>query len=1131
MRHPFSYNRVPMPHARAISHPADARDPGVERHLFGWLAYVAFVVYGSLVPLDFQPLPLDQAWATFKQIPMLQLGIERRADWVSNGVLYVPVGFLTVALFAERRTLLTRLPIVVGATLFCFALAVAVEFAQLYFPPRTVSLNDVVAECIGSVLGIVLAVYWSEWFREMLATLAGKLGQLGSRVLQAYAIGYVAFSFFPFDFLLSTAELAAKVDSDAWGWFLSAQSTDRSTVVVAAKLFAEALAVVPLGMILARWNVARRLPATRHAVLYGALLGLLIEVGQFVVFSAVSQGASLLTRAIGMYGGARLWADRKQLAELHAHAHNKVLTISLGSLYLLALAAVNGWFDHRWHGMAFAARTMAETRLLPFYYHYYTSEQVALLSLASVALMYSPLGVLAWLRRWSPALAFWSAALTASAVETSKLFIADLHPDPSNVLIGATTAWAVSKLLRRLHEASLLPVEAAPAGIAETGPKSSAPSPAINSGRRPLAVWPALAATLALTGWIVVDFPFRPLLLGVLLPAYAALLWVQPQLLWAAIPAAIPLFDLAPWSGRFYLDEFDFLIMFSLIIAFARVEPARGGSRRDLIGPAVGCLVGATLVLGTLRGMWPLALPDANSFNNYASPYNALRIARGALWALLLVILMHRFSARGQDIRGWFARGMVIGLAGTVAVVVWERAAFPGLLNFADVYRVTGPFSQMHTGGADIETYLTAALPFAVVLTVQARSLAGRLAGGLLLLGASYAIAVTFSRAGYAGFAVALVIACLTAALARLGENDGRFGGRFSTRFGRRSESAAPGATAAEAAHTEGTASYPWAAPLLLLVLAVAVALPIYRGSFAQDRIARIAPDLAMRQAHWADALAMRDSGLLTELFGMGIGRFPDTHYWRSNEAKAGRYRLEAENGNTFLRLGSGQALYVEQFVAVEPGRPYVLQMDIRSAQAEGGVAASLCEKLLLTSGRCVAATAAIDHGSAAWQRQQLQLDSGDVGSGSWLTRRPVKLSLYNTGATSVDIDNVQLLAADGEQLSGNGDFTRGLDRWFFAVDQDMPWHIWSMPVAIVFDLGWLGLAAFAALLGLGLTRTTRQAFKGDPLAGATLGSLLGVLVITTVDTIIDAPRFLLLLLLLTCVGCGPRRPRPLASA
>ena len=90
---------------------------------------------------------------------------------------------------------------------------------------------------------------------------------------------------------------------------------------------------------------------------------------------------------------------------------------------------------------------------------------------------------------------------------------------------------------------------------------------------------------------------------------------------------------------------------------------------------------------------------------------------------------------------------------------------------------------------------------------------------------------------------------------------------------------------------------YPWAAPLLLLVLAIAVALPIYRGSFAQDRIARIAPDLAMRQAHWADALAMRDSGLLTELFGMGIGRFPDTHYWRSNEAKAGRYRLEAERG------------------------------------------------------------------------------------------------------------------------------------------------------------------------------------------------------------------------------------------
>ena len=53
--------------------------------------------------------------------------------------------------------------------------------------PRTVSQNDVIAESIGSVLGIIFAVYWSHWFREVLATVLGKLGHLLTRVLQAYA--------------------------------------------------------------------------------------------------------------------------------------------------------------------------------------------------------------------------------------------------------------------------------------------------------------------------------------------------------------------------------------------------------------------------------------------------------------------------------------------------------------------------------------------------------------------------------------------------------------------------------------------------------------------------------------------------------------------------------------------------------------------------------------------------------------------------------------------------------------------------------------------------------------------------------------------------------------------------------
>ena len=58
------------------------------------LAYTAFVIYGSLVPLDFHALPWDEAVARFGAIPFLKLGIGSRADWVANLLLFIPLTFL-----------------------------------------------------------------------------------------------------------------------------------------------------------------------------------------------------------------------------------------------------------------------------------------------------------------------------------------------------------------------------------------------------------------------------------------------------------------------------------------------------------------------------------------------------------------------------------------------------------------------------------------------------------------------------------------------------------------------------------------------------------------------------------------------------------------------------------------------------------------------------------------------------------------------------------------------------------------------------------------------------------------------------------------------------------------------------
>ena len=122
------------------------------------LATIAFIIYGSLVPLDFHPHTLAWAWAQFQQIPMLNLQVGSRADWIANGVLYLPTGFLLAERFVGRVPgLVLALALLACLCALC-GLTFGVEFTQLFFPPRTVSQNDLLAETLGGALGLLLAL-------------------------------------------------------------------------------------------------------------------------------------------------------------------------------------------------------------------------------------------------------------------------------------------------------------------------------------------------------------------------------------------------------------------------------------------------------------------------------------------------------------------------------------------------------------------------------------------------------------------------------------------------------------------------------------------------------------------------------------------------------------------------------------------------------------------------------------------------------------------------------------------------------------------------------------------------------------------------------------------------------------
>lgn len=1034
-------------------------------------AYAFFVVYGSLVPLDFQPLPFGEALARFAHIPYLNLGVGSRADWVANGVLYLPLGVLA-ARSARALGLGAAAPVLALAA--AVVLAVAVEFLQLFFPPRTVSLNDLLAESIGSALGVLAAPLAGRGVGRLLAALHRGPAVWGPRLLELYAVAWLALSLFPYDLLLSSAELAAKLRSDQWGWLLAPVDAGPLALL---KLAVEAAVAAPLGWLI----VLRRRGGVGTAALAGAAAGVALELAQLLLASGVSQGASVLARAAGFAVGAGL-APRLAAGGMPFVAG---LLRRFTALVLLAwlplLAAVNGWFSGPWHGLEGAAQSWEQLRLLPFYYHYYTTEALALQSAGSVAMAWLPLAALGWAwGRPARTAAAWVLA-AAALVEASKFFLGGgRHPDPTNLLIAPAAAWVLHALLRALADG---PREAA---------APAAPPAGAAAGRPSALPWLALAPVI---GAALLYQPFGGLLL-VGLGAAAALVAWRPVLALALIPAALPVLDLAPWTGRFFVDEFDLLLLACVAVVAARVpRPAVATRGSRLLALAFG-LLALSYAVSTLRALWPPALPAGGDWWSFTSPVNALRIAKGGVEAWLLAGLWRRLERDGATRASLFGAGMVAGLALTVVWIVAERSAFAGLLDFAADYRVTGPFSAMHRGGAYVECYLAVALAFVLAATLGARTAAARAGGVLLLAGGAYALAVTFSRNGWVAGALALAV---TAALllSRRGATRGR-------------------------ALLAG----------LALLLTAAAALPVLLGPYAQQRLGRSGQDLQTRQAHWADALELRPPGLATVLFGVGPGRYPDLHYWGSREpVHAARYAWQEEGGRPFLRLAPGATLYIEQIVDAAGAPELLLSASLRRAAGPVELAVTLCRKAMLSSRECRRATLqpAQTPAPGAWVSATARLA---VPPGML----PLKLSLLTPAAApALDVAGLSLHDAAGGQYLANGGFERGLARWFFATDIDPPWHVHSLPVALLLELGWAGVLAWAAVLVLAVAAALSPARRGDALTAAATGALVAFVASGLLNTLVDTPRFLLLVSLLAWLAGvapldSPRREGPRAA-
>lgn len=592
-------------------------------------------------------------------------------------------------------------------------------------------------------------------------------------------------------------------------------------------------------------------------------------------------------------------------------------------------------------------------------------------------------------------------------------------------------------------------------------------------------------------------YPLGGLWLGAGLAAYGTALWRYPGIAVPAVLAALPVLDFGQWSGWVLINELDLVIAVTVGVRLLRPAEARAPALSPTVKWTIGAAA-ASFLASALIGFLPVAAFDANAIFGPYGGWSALRQLKGFAWPLALLPVLIEESRDARQLDDRFAFGTVLGLAATLAVILWQRATFAGLFDFAEVYRVEGLFPELHTGGGDVHAYLVAALPL-VLAWSAARPTSRRIGlGAALFVLATYAVGVTFTRGAYVGYAAAFAVLCIALARHRSPARDGR-----------------------------------WArivAVALLAGVGIAVLLPILSGSFMEARLAGTQSEAATRMRHWSRTLDMMDKDWRTALFGMGLGSFPRTFLFRHADAASATFRYERENDNLFLRLGSGRPLYLDQRVGVSPGAAYTLSLDMRSSDASARLDALLCEKSIQYSFRCRVATFQDRAGTGSWAHHENALESGDVGSGPWLLRRPIVLSLTNPRIGSiVDVDNVRLRDEAGRNLLVNGDFSEGGARWFFGADDHLPWHIFNLGVEILFEQGWLGILAVGGLLVLAFHRNALALWRGDLYAGVLVASLVGFLAIGLTESLFDGPRVTALFFLVVFVGLV-RRPGPDSS-
>jgi VanZ family protein len=344
------------------------------------------------------------------------------------------------------------------------ALALLVEFVQEFFAPRTVSWNDVLMECIGSVIGaacwLVFGPHLARGARNLCSDRDPR--RTAVRILAAYTALACLYQILPMDFIISRRELLAKISRGGLTLVPFADWARQEAMMIAKFITA-----VPLGFLVGL--LVRRGSGRAAAGLVVGLLGsAILQAVRLFVYTRASSMTDVALWAAGGAMGAWLtyWlgpaADRPVA---HMNAIRRLVRVLMG-LCAAGLIPAMAW--RKWGSLHFSRPRGGllhhawESLRVPFYHQYYNTEFQACTQLLAAFASMAALGLFIrgfWgeYRRFALWCSVAATCVFSVALEVGRMFLPGHIPDATTGAFAIAGGVAGSLAYPRLVRWFVLP--------------------------------------------------------------------------------------------------------------------------------------------------------------------------------------------------------------------------------------------------------------------------------------------------------------------------------------------------------------------------------------------------------------------------------------------------------------------------------------------------------------------------------------------------------------------------------------------------------------------------------------------------------------------------------------------------